>query len=133
MNASDFYRALLHLYPATSRRQFSEEMICVFEQRAREGFANRKSAFVAFLLGEFSSIVRGAYIMWLANILPSKPSFSDAVDSTSEPLSIAEVARLRDAAIRNMVAAIARHDFHNARRYSYEEARLKTLLQDTSI
>jgi hypothetical protein len=71
--------------------------------------------------------------MWLANILPSEPSSSVAVDSTSEPLSIEEVARLRDAAIRNMVAAIARHDFNNARRYSYEEARLKTLLQDAAI
>ncbi len=70
--------------------------------------------------------------MWLANILPSKPSSSDVVDSTSEPLSIAEVARLRDAAIRNMVAAIARHDFSNARRYSYEEAHLKNLLRDTA-
>jgi hypothetical protein len=133
MKAGDFYRALLHLYPANFRRQFSEEMICVFAQRAGEGFANRKSAFVVFLLGEFSSIVRGAYIMWLANTLRSKPSFSDAVDSTSEPLSIAEVARLRDTAIRNMVAAIACHDFNNARRYSYEEARLKTLLQDMAI
>jgi hypothetical protein len=133
MRASDFYRAVLHLYPASFRRQFSEEMICVFEQRAGERFANRKSASVAFLLREFSSVVKGAYIMWWANILRSKPSFSDAVDSTSEPLSVADVARLRDAAIRNMVAAIACHDFNNARRYSYEEARLKTLLQDTAI
>jgi len=51
----------------------------------------------------------------------------------ANPFPTAEVARLRDAAIRNMVAAIARHDFNNARRYSYEEARLKTLLQDTAI
>jgi hypothetical protein len=132
MKMSTLYRALLHLYPASFRKQFSEEMICVFEQRAGERFANRKSASIVFLFTEFSGIVRGAIIMWLARILAAQrnPSSSNAVNSSSEPLSIAQVATQRDTAIRNMVAAITQHDFSNARTYSYEEARLKRLLQD---
>jgi hypothetical protein len=129
---STLYRALLHLYPASFRKQFSEEMICVFEQSAGERLANRKSASFAFLFTEFFGIVRGAAIMWLAQILPSHrtPSSSTESDSNDEPLSTAQVANQRDAAIRNMVAAICQHEFNNARRYSYEEARLKRLLED---
>jgi hypothetical protein len=129
---STVYRALLHLYPASFRKQFSEEMICVFEQSAGERLANRKSASFAFLFTEFSGIVRGATIMWLAQILPSHrtPSSSTEVNSSDDLLSTAKLATQHDAAISNMVAAIAQHDFSNARRYSYEEARLKRLLED---
>jgi hypothetical protein len=132
MKMSTLYRVLLHLYPASFRKQFSEEMICVFEQSAGERLANRKSASVAFLFTEFFGIVRGATIMWLAKILPAHraPSSSTEINANDERLSIAQVAAQRDAVIRNMVAAIARHDFSNARHYSYEEVRLKRLLQD---
>jgi hypothetical protein len=41
---------LLSLYPADFRKQFSEEMLCVFEQRASERFA--RSAPVGFVLAE---------------------------------------------------------------------------------
>ncbi len=47
-----------------------------------------------------------------------------------EPLTLAEGAKQRETAIRNMVASIARHDFTNARRYSEEETRLKNFIQD---
>jgi hypothetical protein len=49
---------------------------------------------------------------------------------TQAPLTIAEAAKQRDAAIQNMVAAIADHDFIDARRYSDAEVRLKNLLHD---
>ena len=126
---STFYRGLLHLYPASFRTQFLEEMICVFEQRARERSANGKFEFLAFFLTEISSILKGATIMWVAKILPvhRAESFSDA---SGETLSLAEVVSRRDAAIKNMVAAIGQHDFSNARRYSYEEARLQRLFED---
>jgi DNA-binding PadR family transcriptional regulator len=126
------FRALLLLYPADFRRQFSAEMLCVFEQRAGEVFANGKSATFAFLLTEFFSIVKGAYTMWFArmlrinrNRLPSQPTSSNL-----EPLTFAEATKQRETAIRNMVASIARHDFSNARRYSDEETRLKNLIHD---
>jgi hypothetical protein len=45
-------------------------------------------------------------------------------------LTNAEAAKQRDAAIQNPVAAIAAHDFINARRYSDEEIRLKNLMHD---
>jgi hypothetical protein len=132
MRVSNCFRALLLLYPADFRRQFSAEMLCVFEQRAGELFANRKSATFAFLLGEFFSIVIGAYTMWFArmiqinrNRLPSQPTGSNL-----ERLTFAEATKQRETAIRNMVSSIAKHDFINARRYSEEETRLNNLIQD---
>ncbi len=55
---------------------------------------------------------------------------TDVTSSTLAPLTFKEAAELRQKAIKNMVAAIAAHDFVNARNYSNEEARLKHLLQD---
>ena len=62
--------------------------------------------------------------MWLAKILYRQPhsSPSEAEDVTGTPVTIAEVESQRQTAIRKMVASIAKHDFLNARRYSYEES-----------
>jgi hypothetical protein len=125
MRVVDLYRGLLFLYPEAFRNQFSEEMISVFQRRAgdRPGTFN-------FFVSEFSSIAKGACIMWLAKILTRNPSPSEAADATCTPVTIAELNSQRQTAIRKMVASIARHDFLNARRYSYEEARLKRILRD---
>ena len=132
MTTCDFYRRLLWLYPPKFRQQFSEEMVSVFEQRAGERFADRKSASFAFLLTEFSSLVRGAYGMWLASILriDRNRSESSSASATTPILSVEEAAKQRDLAIRKMVAAIADHDFINARRYSDEEVRLQHILRE---
>lgn len=132
MRVSDLYRGLLLLYPADFRKQFSEEMISVFEQRAGECAANREPVAFAFFVMEFFGIVKGACIMWLAKVLPAnrKPSRPEAAAATVGPMTISELTEQRDAAIKDMVASIAEHDFINARRYSYEEVRLKRLLQD---
>jgi hypothetical protein len=49
---------------------------------------------------------------------------------TTPSLSVEEVTKQRNIAIRNLAAAIADHDFINARRYSNEEALLKHTLQE---
>ena len=125
MRVVDLYRGLLFLYPGDFRNQFSEEMISVFQQRAGE----RPETF-QFFLSEFSGIAKGACIMWLAKILTLNPSPSEAEDATSTPVTIAELTSQRQTAIKKMVASIAMHDFLNARRYSYEEVRLKRILRD---
>ena len=125
MRVVDLYRGLLFLYPGDFRNQFSEEMISVFQQRAGE----RPETF-QFFLSEFSGIAKGACIMWLAKILTRNPSPSEAEDATCTPVTTAELNSQRQAAIRKMVASIAKHDFLNARRYSYEEVRLKRILRD---
>jgi hypothetical protein len=127
MRVVDLYRGLLFLYPVSFRNQFSEEMISVFQRRAAE-----RSGTFKFFVREFSSIAKGACIMWLAKILSvnRNPSPSEATDATCTPVTIAELDSQRQTAIRKMVASIARHDFLNARRYSYEEARLKRILRD---
>jgi hypothetical protein len=127
MKALDLYRGLLFLYPGDFRNQFSEEMISVFQQRAGE----RPETF-KFFLREFSSIVKGACIMWLAKILTFKrnPSPSEGEDATCTPVTVAELTSQRQTAIEKMVASIAKHDFLTARRYSYEEIRLKRILHD---
>jgi hypothetical protein len=129
MKLGDVYRVLLRLYPADFRRQFSEEMISVFEQRAGERFANRDSQPVAWLAMEFLSIVKGAHTMWITRILPFQRNFSSSDAAETSP-TVAEVAHRRQAAIKAMCEAIAKHDFINARRYSNEEARLKHLLAE---
>jgi hypothetical protein len=132
MRIIHFYRASLWLYPKDFREQFCEEMFSVFEQRAGELFANGRSAPIALVVAELTGIVRGAYIMWMAKILPKNrnTSRSDTDSPTNAPLTIAEIAKQRDAAIQSMVAAIAAHDFINARRYSDDEIRLKTFIHD---
>jgi hypothetical protein len=132
MTTGDFYRRLLSLYPPEFRKQFSEEMVSVFEQRAGERFADRKSASFAFFLTEFSSVMKGAYLMWLTKILPidrNRPQ-SGPAEATTPILSVEEATKQRNIAIRNVVAAIGDHDFINARRYSDEEVRLKHVLQE---
>jgi hypothetical protein len=128
MRATDFYRGLLLLYPANFRNQFSGEMISVFEQRAGERFADRNSAPVAFFVIEFLSLLKGAFIMWLADTLTRDRNPSPA--DTPDTHTVEELTKQRATAIRKMCASIAEHDFSTARQYSYEEARLKNLLRD---
>jgi hypothetical protein len=132
MRFSNTYRILLYLYPAEFRRRFSAEMLFVFKQRENEHLAERGPAPLAFLLTEFSGIMKGAYIMWFAKILGvhRKSLSQEATTSNFEPLTVAEATKQRDAAIKNMVASIAKHDFSSARQYSYEETRLKNLIRD---
>jgi len=127
MRVVDLYRGLLFLYPVAFRDQFSEEMVSVFQQRAGE-----RPADFNFFVRELSSVAKGACIMWLAKILTvnRNPLPSEAADATCSPVNIAEINSRRLTAIRMMVASIAKHDFLNARRYSYEESRLKMALYD---
>jgi hypothetical protein len=127
MRLVDLYRGLLFLYPVAFRDQFSEEMVSVFKQRAGE-----RPGTLNFFVTEFSSIAKGACIMWLAKILAvnRNPPPSETADALCTPVTIAEINSQRQTAIRMMVASIARHDFLNARRYSYEETRLKLVLYD---
>jgi hypothetical protein len=131
VRTSNLYRGLLLLYPEDFRRQFSEEMLCVFEQRAGEHFTKRGSLSADFVLAEFFSVMKGAYTMWLeklSRIAPHPPA-KDAVPSPDAPATIAELKSQRETAIQNMVASIATHDFVDARQYSYEETRLNKLLR----
>ena len=127
MKALDLFRGLLFLYPRDFRGQFSEEMITVFQQRLGE----RPESF-KFLLWEFFSIAKGACIMWLARIrtLNVNPAPTEAEGASCASVTVAELNRQRQTAIKEMVTSIARHDFLNARRYSYEEVRLKRILRD---
>jgi hypothetical protein len=137
MRISDFYRGLLRLYPADFQKQFSEEMLGVFEQRAAEHFASGGTASIAFVVKEFISIAKGGCMMRMARTFAiyrdkfqrnnSQPA---TVNLTQAPLTIAEAAKQHDTAIKNMVTAIAGQDFPKARQYSYEEIRLKNLLKD---
>ncbi len=132
MRFSNRYRILLFLYPPDFRRHFSAEMLFVFEQRENEHLTDRGSTPFAFLLTEFWGIMKGAYIMWFGKITGvNRKTFSlEATTSSLEPLTVAEATEQRDAAIKKMVASIAKHDFSSARQYSYEETRLKNLICD---
>jgi hypothetical protein len=128
MRTTSMFRALLWLYPSEFRKQFSSEMISVFEQRAGERFAEKGTVSVAFLVTEFFAIVKGANMMWFSKILPFRRESSGAQVQATQ-LSLEEAVNLRKLAIEKMVAAIADHDFIAARRYSDEEARLKGVVE----
>jgi hypothetical protein len=70
--------------------------------------------------------------MWFAKIMGAnrKRLSQEATTSSFEPVTVMEATKRRDAAIKNMVASIAKHDFSSARQYSYEETRLKNLIRD---
>jgi hypothetical protein len=131
MTIRSIYSRLLWLYPDEFRELFSQEMVGVFEQRVSEQVSGRRSAAIRLLLIESSSVVKGAFYMWLRNILSNSRtqlSSSDPARPVEFALNREEAARQRALAIQNMVAAIANHDFATARRYSDEEARLKRAL-----
>jgi hypothetical protein len=130
MTIGSIYGRLLWLYPAEFRKQFSQEMLSVFEQKASERSANRRAVPFGFLLIEFTSIVQGAYVMWLKQILSMdrNGSPSDSPTTVEPAPDYEEATKQRSLAIQNMVAAIAKHDFVAARRYSYEEVRLKVII-----
>jgi hypothetical protein len=131
MKMSSVYSRLLRLYPSSFQKQFAEEMLGVFERRARDHRANGRSMAVAFLFAEFSGLVTGAFAMRLENILRIHRTQSSS-SGPSEPEELAqgheELSRQRKVAIQNMCAAIAKHDFAAARRYSNQEARLQRTL-----
>lgn len=69
--------------------------------------------------------------MWIDRLISSrrKTSPSNAgPQHHDDELSVAGVSKKREAAVRSMVAALRRSDVVEARRYSYEEIRLKQVL-----
>jgi hypothetical protein len=105
-------------------------MISVFE-RSGQVPKNRRIEPSAFLLAESCGVLKGASLMWLTRILPIDRNHSrrNTEPAAAGILSVEEATRQRDAAIKNMTAAIAEHDFVNARRYSNEEVRLTRAIE----
>lgn len=69
--------------------------------------------------------------MWIDRLISSrrKTSASNAAPQHhDDESSVAGVSKKREAAVRSMVAALRRSDFVEAKKYSYEEIRLKQLL-----
>lgn len=132
MNMLACYRFLLRFYADDFRRQFSEEMLHVFEQKARERMGNGKTASVLFVLRELVSLLRGAHAMWMEKILPLRWKQETQAGTPENALSPAEISKRREQAAARMVQAIANHDFPGARYYSAEEIRLKVLLLEGS-
>jgi hypothetical protein len=130
MRIGHLYRALLRLYPAGFRQQFEREMCGVFERKAEDYSHQGRSAWIAFVVREFSTITKGACIMRIGEILAAfRRKSTETETSPGGPLTIAEAARRRVEAIRNMVACIEKRDFVQARRYSYEEIRIQRFIR----
>jgi hypothetical protein len=73
--------------------------------------------------------------MWISGWIPSQPKASplNAATQQEEELSIAAVSRQREAAVTSIIAALRVSDFVEARRQSYEEIRLKRLLDTLKV
>jgi len=69
--------------------------------------------------------------MWIDRLIFSRRKTSPsnaAPQHHDDELSVSDVSNKREAAVRSMVAALRRADFVEAKKYSYEEIRLKRLL-----
>jgi hypothetical protein len=68
--------------------------------------------------------------MWIEKLIPSRPKSLplNPPSQNDDTLSVAAVSRQHQAAISNMVTALRRSDFVEARKHSNEEIRLKRLL-----
>jgi hypothetical protein len=129
MKPASLYKRLLWLYPPGFRKEFSAEMLEVFQQRAKDRFAGKELPFV-FFCAEFIGLIKGAYVMWLSKVVSinRKPVQSQTAEAET-PLTLAHAKAARQGALNRMVAAIANHDFVNARRYSEEEHRLTAFIR----
>jgi hypothetical protein len=132
MNLFACYRWLLGFYPKEFRREFSEEMLQVFERRWQERAALGRAASVGFVVSELVGLLKGAQIMWMEKILPMRRKQVTDAGLQESACSTAELGKRREAAVSRMVQAIAQHDFPGARRYSEEEMRLAALLRERS-
>jgi hypothetical protein len=129
MIANSFYRRIIRLYPRDFRQQFSDEMSSVLQQRADDGLTRGKAAATLLFLKETTSIVKGACFMWMAKLFSVSASAKDPLPSEPRPTpTLSELAAQRQLAIRQMVAAIAKHNFSAARAEAQEESRLKSLI-----
>jgi hypothetical protein len=127
MKVKDLYRSLLRLYPVDFREQFSQEMGSIFERRAAERSSKGRIALAVFVAREFLSIMKNACAMRMGPIF-TRPG-PTPVASPCLPRNLQEAAEQRARAIRNMVACIGKHEFTQARHYSYEEIRLRQLVE----
>lgn len=139
------YRTLLRLYPNDYRTQLATEMSTAFEQAIGERRRQPGSAFVRFLLGEFTDLLIGAGTEWIAKLttdssvrgrcmpdfrmmrppgVPRELRFAATCLNVSHPSLPHEVMEAQERIamlVNRMVDAIANHDFAGARRYSFEE------------
>jgi hypothetical protein len=110
--------------------QFAAEMVNIFEQRVHDRFADGRFPAFVFVLAEFFGVMKGAYVMWFSKILKSDTKPSKLSVTTPKVHNAEEGIKLRQDAIRRMVAAIADHDFVTARHHSDEEVRLRHAIED---
>ena len=72
MGLASAYRIILRLYPVDYRVRFAQEMQNAFSRTADEYSLLGRAAFVRFILGEFSGLIRCAHAEWMAKMRTDK-------------------------------------------------------------
>jgi hypothetical protein len=121
MFAARIYRKLLNLYPPGFRARFGAEMQSVFEESAAEHRRRSPRSVFPFALKEFLGLIAGGATERHAAAarLRPPPPFPTDIPGAEQYIALAS---------QRVIAAIAHHDFPNARYYDLQERKARALL-----
>lgn len=119
------YSTLLEMYPAGFRAQFGAEMADVFAQAAAHAGGQGRARLLRFVMKELSGLIAGAM---RERVLHSRRA--PAAGELAFPSNIAEAESYQRIVSERVIAAIANHDFENARYYDLQDRKARALLAD---
>jgi DNA-binding MarR family transcriptional regulator len=127
------YLLFLQLYPAAHRAQFGSEMAEVFASAAQERHDAGKLAYLWFVVRELASLLAGAWPERLAQghqrLAPVAQTSTASIESVQLiSIELAAAQKRVQTNINRMVAAIANHQFEQARYYAHQEQREREYL-----
>ena len=102
-----FYRGFLALHPASFRKQFADEMTCVFEQALRDGEAAGYCTDAAISLLRQWIKNRAAWTVLLAGIGGTLPLFWGLMVARTLPQPVQTMIRLNDSVEAFLIATVA--------------------------
>ena len=129
------FRALLHLYPQRHQEVLGPEMQAVFEKNAQEHRLHGSVAYMRFVLVELGGLILHAVIAQFVNVThkgylenpASFPTTSARPDDLPEELLQAQ--NRVAVSVNQLLFAISRHQFVQARFYKNEERKARENLR----
>ena len=119
------YSLVLGAYPADFKAQFASEMLMVFEQRASQHRVHGELRFMTFLIKELGGLLSGA--------LRERVGRDKVISAPPElalPSDVVGAEKYLKVVSGQLIAAIANHDFVNARYYDEQDRKVRALLAD---
>jgi hypothetical protein len=146
MNVRQAYEILLRLYPRDYRTRFATEMSIAFEEASVERRKHGRAVFARFAMAELTGLAAGAAMEWIAKLTtdesirgrslpdrllmrPPGVPWDDFYSAPFLPEEVSQAQERTDLLVNCMMNSISRHDFKEARLYSYEEHEARASLR----